>query len=165
MNRILTVALAATAFAATPALAQDAAVAAPNSFTGARVGVNLGIADDNAFGTEVVTYGVDAGYDFDLGGAVAGVSVEAQDSKDTGRDLSITGRAGAKVSSNAMVYALAGYSNLEVFNDFNIDGVRFGAGVEVAPTSNLFVKLEQRYTNYELDAEVWQTLVGVGARF
>jgi outer membrane immunogenic protein len=165
VNRILIVALAATALVATPALAQDAATAAPASFTGGHVGANLGVADDNLFGTEIVTYGIEAGYDFDLGRAIAGVSVEAQDSKDTGRDLAITGRVGAEVSSNAMIYALAGYSNLEVVDDFNLDGVRFGVGVEVAPASNLYVKLEQRYTNYELDVKAWQTLVGVGARF
>ena len=43
--------------------------------------------------------------------------------------------------------------------------MRFGAGVEVAPTPNLYVKVEQRYTNYELDAKAWQTLIGIGARF
>ena len=88
-----------------------------------------------------------------------------QDSDDTGREISAGGRLGAKVSSNALVYGAIAYSNLEVVDDFELDGVRFGLGVEIAPSKNLYIKAEQRYANYELGAELWQTVLGVGFRF
>lgn len=161
MKRIL-IAAALAATVATPAFAQDAAPA--STFTGARVGLEIGVADDNIFGTEAFTYGAEAGYDFDLGGAVAGVTVGLQDSDDTGRELSAGGRLGAKVGSNALIYGAAAYTNIKA-DDFKLDGVRFGLGVEVAPANNVYIKAEQRYANYELGAELWQTVLGVGFRF
>ena len=164
MNRILIAAVLA-ASAATPALAQETAEVPANAFTGFRVGGEIGVADEDIFGTEAFTYGAEVGYDFDLGGAVAGVSAGIQDSDDTGRELSIGGRLGAKVTSNALVYGTAAYSNLKAFDGLKLDGVRFGVGVEVVPTEHFFVKAEQRYANYELGAELWQTTVGFGWRF
>jgi outer membrane immunogenic protein len=165
MTRIFLAAAAAIAFAS-PAAAQDAPASAPTAtFTGGHVGLNAGFADDDIFGTEVFTYGVDAGYDFDLGVGVVGVVAEVQDSDDTGRELSIAGRVGAKPSNNVLVYGLAGYSNLEVIDNFDIDGVRVGAGIEVIAAPNVSVKVEQRYTDYEFGAEAWQTVLGVGFRF
>jgi outer membrane immunogenic protein len=167
VNRILTVALAATAFAATPALAQDAtapAVAAPASFTGPRIGVNVGIADDDIFGTEAFTYGAEAGYDFDLGNAVAGITAEIQDSKDLDREVALTARIGAKVGGNGLIYATGGYSNIKVFG-IALDGFRVGLGGELALGTHGFVKVEQRYANYEFGVELFQTVVGAGVRF
>jgi len=164
VNRILTVALAATAFAATPSFAQDSVAAAPTSFTGPRIGANIGVADDDIFGTAEFTYGAEVGYDFDAGGAVVGFSAEIQDSKDLDRELALTARAGAKVGGNALVYATAGYTNLKVF-DVKIDGFRIGAGAELALGRNGFVKIEQRYANYEFDVKLFQTLIGAGFRF
>lgn len=167
MTRILLAAAAAIA-SASPAYAQDAAQAAPAAtFTGPHVGVNVGFADDDIFGTELFTYGIDAGYDFDFGGAVVGAVAEVQDSKDTGRELSIAGRAGVKPSSNVLVYGLAGYSNLKVFDGFKLDGIRVGGGVEFKPVSGspVSIKLEQRYTNYELGAEAYQSVLGLGFHF
>lgn len=160
MNRIILAAVAATAIA-TPAFAQDAS---STSFEGARIGANIGFADDHIFGTESFTYGVEAGYDFNLGGAVAGATVELQDSKDLDREIALTGRVGAKVGSNALVYGVAGYSNLKAYG-YKFDGFRLGAGVEFAPTKNMFVKVEQRYGNYQYGIDLWQTAVGVGVRF
>ena len=162
MKRILIAAVLA-ATVATPAFAQDAAPAT-TTFTGARIGAEIGVADEDIFGTELFTYGLEAGYDFDLGGAVAGVAVGLQDSDDTGREFSVSGRLGAKVGSSALVYGTAGYSNLKA-GDFKLDGVRFGLGVELAPAENFYVKAEQRYGNYELGAELWQTVIGAGVRF
>lgn len=163
MTRMIKFAAAAAAITvAVPAVAQDAAT---STFTGPRVGVSAGFADEDLLGTEAFTYGADVGYDVDLGGAVVGATAEIQDSKDTGRDLSLVGRVGAKASPNVLVYGLAGYSNLKVADNFKLDGMRFGAGVEVAAAPNVSVKVEQRYTDYELGAEAWQSLVGVGFRF
>lgn len=167
MKRIL-IAAALAATVATPALAQEAdtAATADNAFTGPRIGAEIGVADDDIFGTEGFTYGLEAGYDFDLGGsAIAGIQAGIQDSDDTGRELSLGLRVGAVVSKNALIYANANYSNIEVVEDFELDGVRFGLGLECAATENVYVKAEQRYGNYELGAELWQTVVGVGFRF
>lgn len=161
MNRFLIVALAATALSATPALAQDAAAA---DFTGPRVGVNVGFADDDLFGTEAFTYGAEVGYDYDAGGAVIGITAEIQDSDDISRELALTGRVGAKVGSNALVYATAGYSNVRAYG-VNFDGFRLGGGVELGIGSKGFVKFEQRYGNYEYGVELYQSLIGAGLRF
>lgn len=165
MTRFLLAAAVAIA-AATPAVAQDAPAAAPaDTFNGPRIGLNVGFADpEDIFGTEAFTWGVEAGYDASLGGVVVGATAEFQDSKDTGRDLSAVGRVGVKPTSNVLVYGLAGYSNLKVIDGLKLDGVRVGGGVEVVPIegSPVSFKIEQRYTNYELGAEVYQTLVGIG---
>jgi outer membrane immunogenic protein len=152
--------LAATTAFATPAFAAD--------FTGPRVAVNVGLADDDFGGAEAFTYGINAGYDFDLGGAVVGGTIEYQDSSEdgAGRDLSATVRAGGKAGENVLIYGLAGYTNLGVEDaDFNLDGFRTGAGVEVALGSNAFGQVEYRYSNYELDVDGHQFVVGVGFRF
>lgn len=160
MNRILTLALAATAFVATPAMAQDAAP----TFTGPRVGVNVGFADDNIFGTEAFTYGADVGYDIAAGGAVVGITAEIEDSKDLTRALALTARAGARVGNSGLVYVAGGYSNLRAYG-VSVDGFRLAAGGELALGSNAFVKLEQRYGNYEFGIDLYQTVIGAGFRF
>ena len=152
--------LAASFAAASPAFAAD--------FSGPRIGATIGLADDDFGGAEAFTYGINAGYDWDLGKAVVGGTVELQGSDEDGlsRDISITGRAGGKVSDNLLVYALAGYSNLGIDNsDIDLDGVRAGAGVEVAFNDHVYGQVEYRYTNYELDAETHQFVLGVGYRF
>jgi outer membrane immunogenic protein len=159
---MLIVALAATTLAATPAMAQDATAEA--NFTGPRVGVNIGFADDDIFGTESFTYGAEVGYDFDVGGAVIGITGEIQDSDDITRELALTGRVGAKVGSNALIYATGGYSNVRVFG-VNVDGFRLGAGVELGIGDKGFVKFEQRYGNYEYGIDLHQSLIGAGLRF
>jgi outer membrane immunogenic protein len=166
VKRIL-IAAALAATTATPALAQEAnaAPASDNAFTGARIGAEIGLADDDIFGTESFTYGLEAGYDFDLGGAVVGPTVGLQDSDDTGREFSAGGRLGAKVGDKALIYGAVAYSNLKVADHFKLDGVRFGLGVEYAPAEHVYIKAEQRYANYELGAELWQTVLGVGFRF
>ena len=124
MKKIIIAALAASALAA-PALAQDAA-----PFTGPRVEALVGY--DNVKGDgghrNGVTYGVGAGYDFQLGGAVLGVEGEATDSSAKGcetnfvtatdricanakRDLYVGGRVGFAVAPSTLLYAKAGYTN------------------------------------------------------
>ena len=160
MNRILTLALAATAFVATPAMAQDAAA----TFTGPRVGVNVGFADDKIFGTDAFTYGADIGYDFAVGGAVLGITAEIEDSKDLTRALALTARAGARVGNKGLLYVAGGYSNLRAYG-VSVDGFRLAVGGELALGSNAFVKLEQRYGNYEYGIDLHQSVIGAGFRF
>jgi len=162
VNRLLTVALAATAFVATPALAQDASADA--TFTGPRIGVNVGFADDDIFGTESFTYGAEVGYDHAVGGVVLGITGEIQDNDEITRELALTGRVGARVGSKGLVYATGGYSNIRAYG-VNVDGFRIGAGAELAVGGKGFVKLEQRYGNYEYGIDLYQTLIGGGIRF
>ena len=191
MRKYLLVALLA-ATAATPAFAQDAA-----PFTGPRVEAIVGyettdVEDENSGG---VTYGGALGYDFNLGGAVAGVEVELSDSTvdecisgidvagdelcaQLGRDIYVGGRVGAVLGSNTLLYAKAGYVNGRVnlqydapgsaddFDDgVNLDGVRVGAGVEFALSGNAYAKTEYRYSNYEAGYDKHQVVAGIGFRF
>lgn len=131
MRKLMIAALAASALA-TPAFAQDA-----EPFTGARVEGLIGYeeADTDAGSEGGIAYGIAAGYDFSLGGAVAGVEVEYADSDisgcDTGvlvatdeicargmRDLYVGGRIGAVVGSNVLVYGKAGYTNAQFGVDY-----------------------------------------------
>jgi outer membrane immunogenic protein len=173
---------------ATPALAQDAA----SPFTGFRIeGLvgydvlksgerNDGVDTDENNGDESlegVSYGVGAGFDFDLGGVVAGVEAEYSDSSGeqeadetldgipftsriaTGRDIYVGGRIGVRAAPSTLVYAKGGYTNTSIefaaesaddrFElDSNVDGWRLGAGVEQLFGPNMYGKLEYRYSNY-----------------
>jgi outer membrane immunogenic protein len=153
--------------AAAPAAAQD--------FSGPRVAGTVGIAgqDVGGFNHGKLTYGVNAGYDHDFGKAVVGGSVEWQDSEDNsiGRDLSATLRVGGKVSDRTLFYVLGGYTNLSantsslIGTDIKLDGARVGAGVEFRLGGKLFLNVEERYSNYELGVDGWQTVAGLGIRF
>ena len=152
--------LLATA-AAAPAFAQDTASAADAPFTGPHIEALAGY--DNVGGTDNgrdgFLYGIAAGYDFQLGGAVAGIEGEYADSTTRGsttdlaligdsaglrtdRDLYIGARLGVAVTPSTLLYAKGGYTNARfktVYNDGaggttnfgnTTDGYRLGAGVE-----------------------------------
>ena len=125
---------------ATPAFAQEA-----SPFTGFRLEaiggydkLKSGDRDDDGVDTgedegdeslEGAVFGVGAGYDFDLGGVVAGVEAEFTESTgeqeadetldgidftsrvETGRDIYVGGRVGAVLGSSTLLYAKAGYVN------------------------------------------------------
>ncbi len=115
----------AAAISATPASAQDA-----SPFSGVRVEGIVGydttdVEDENSSG---IAYGAGVGYDFQVGGLVAGIEAEASDSTldecvsdvdlvgdelcvQAGRDLYVGGRIGAAVSRNVLLYGKAGYTN------------------------------------------------------
>lgn len=159
MKKIVLASVAALTLS-TPAMAAD--------FAGPYVGATVGFSDDDFAGTEAFTYGVNAGFDFDLGATVAGVAVEYQDSSEDGigRDLSAVGRYGFKAGENALVYGLVGYTNQAVEGTgIELDGVRVGAGVEAGFGTGLLGKVEYRYSNYELGVELHQFVVGLGFRF
>lgn len=161
-----------------PAAAQSAPDA---TFTGLWGGVIGGYDVSRPGDTDVTddekldgfAYGIQAGYDFDMGGVVVGVEGEYADSTAkrevstptssatfrAGRDLYIGARVGAKVGPDAMIYAKGGYTNAHYDVDFisgntafdsklKADGFRLGAGAEYATSANSFVKLEYRYSNY-----------------
>jgi outer membrane immunogenic protein len=190
MRKLLLAALLAGSTAA-PAFAQPAGNASP--FTGLRVeGIagydslrsgdsstdDVDTNDDNGDESiDGVAFGAGVGYDFDLGGVVAGIEGEftestgEQDSDETidgvnftsgietGRDLYIGGRIGFRAGPSTLVYGKAGYTNTSIeaniegggdrFEfDSNVDGYRLGAGIEQLIGPRSFAKLEYRYSNY-----------------
>ena len=143
--------------AAGPALAQDE----PAPFTGAHVEALAGY--DNvgggSEGREGFAYGIGAGYDFQVGGAVLGLEGEASDSTtrarafdvavpgdraryNANRDLYIGARVGVAVAPKTLMYAKGGYTNAQFTTTYDngtgtnvvsrntLDGYRLGAGVE-----------------------------------
>lgn len=167
--------------------------------------------EDNDQSIDGFAYGVGAGYDMRFGNVVVGPEAEVTWSTaktkftdgdfegfgignvKTNRDLYVGARLGYVVSPKTMIYAKGGYTNakFDVRNasgtvttnrDIDADGWRIGAGVEQAVTSNVFAKLEYRYSNYEkgeldyrgdfadgqrfdLDLDRHQVMAGVGVRF
>lgn len=189
MRKIILAALLAGTVAA-PAYAQSGEA---SPFTGLRVeglvgydSLKSGNDDDDGVDTsedegdesiDGVAFGVGAGYDFDLGGLVAGIegefseSTAEQESDETidgvaftsgvevGRDLYIGGRLGFRVAPSTLLYAKAGYTNTSIeanvdgggerFEfDTNVDGYRVGAGIEQLFGPSAYGKVEYRYSNY-----------------
>lgn len=190
MRNLVLAALVATT-AAVPALAQDGA-----PFTGPRIEGVVGWDRVQSNGhQDDVMYGVNAGYDMQMGGAVVGAEVEYTDSDNrgcnngaatvadpllclkAGRDLYVGGRVGTAVGASTLLYAKAGYTNADAkftsndgvdettLSKTHLDGVRVGAGVEHKLGSKTYVKAEYRYSNYERGIERHQALAGVGVRF
>jgi outer membrane immunogenic protein len=166
----------AAASIATPALAQSDG-GAETAFTGPRIGVTTGY--DKFQGHDGVTYGVNAGYDLAVGSKVrAGVDVGLADSTaktdavKASRDITASARLGYALSPKLMPYAKVGYTSSR-FEDRDgsgtgagFEGVRYGAGLEVAPTPHTYISAEYQRTEYEAgiggrDA----AMVGVGLRF
>jgi outer membrane immunogenic protein len=163
---------------AAPAMAQEAP-----AFTGGHAEAIVGY-DNVDFGPGIgsgdgVVYGLNLGYDFALGGAVAGIEAELSDSSadktlapgvkiEAKRDIYVGARIGAPMGA-ALLYAKAGYTNARIGADgigsANGDGFRLGAGVEYALSGNLFLKGEYRYSNYEADVSRHQVVGGLGIRF
>lgn len=145
--------------------------------------------------TDGVVYGGTIGYDYQRGNVIAGVEVEATDTTAGGcqsdvltsgdelcasfkRDLYAGFRIGTAFGTGGLAYVKAGYSNQRIgasvdLNDgddrvsgsTNLDGIRAGAGAEFAFGTNLFVRGEYRYSNYDSEFEKHQGIIGVGVRF
>jgi outer membrane immunogenic protein len=185
MRYAIAAALVATSALAAPAMAQDVNPA----FTGPRVGILGGYDGIKPGSTERLpgdetdrtvngfVYGGEIGYDFAIGGLVAGVEAELTDSTgkvetnrqnpntfgfgevNTGRDIYVGARLGGLVTPSTLLYAKGGYTNarLNVLGsdgtnsrreNFELDGWRLGAGAEQALSYNTYAKLEYRYSNY-----------------
>lgn len=170
---------AAGALIASPALAQDG-----DSFSGFYVGAYAGYdhikvkeaTSGISESKDGIAFGAIAGYDLNIGGAVAGVEGEFGDAstqKDfpdlfvsgdnfriaANRDLYIGGRLGVRAAQNILVYAKAGYTNTRfkgIYDDGagtivsesdNLDGFRLGGGVQY-DMGRLGLRLEYRYSDY-----------------
>ncbi|HEX8555092.1 MAG TPA: porin family protein [Sphingomonas sp.] len=77
-----------------------------------------------------------------------------------GRDFYVGGRIGVLANPMTLIYAKGGYTNskLNVLagsttqttdTDFELDGLRVGAGVERALSPTTYAKVEYRYSNYD----------------
>jgi outer membrane immunogenic protein len=192
MRKIIVAALLAGGLA-TPAFAQDAA-----PFSGFHVEgiVGYDTTDVEGEGSNGIVYGIGAGYDIQSGNMVFGIDAEASKSTvdecvasvdvtgdelcaELGRELSVGGRVGMVLGSNALLYARAGYTNarvnlaydhptnnaLDLTEGENLDGVRVGGGIELAVGTNAFVRAEYRYSNYEQGFDRHQAVGGFGFRF
>lgn len=153
MRKLLIGAALLSTALATPAFAQEDA-----PFTGPHVEALVGY-DDVADGDGDLMYGVAAGYDFQMGGVIAGIEGEFADSDvngaasdlfstgdsfrlNTDRDLYVGARLGFAVSPSTMIYVKGGYTNAKfegrfdngagtIFNNgVTADGYRVGAGME-----------------------------------
>jgi outer membrane immunogenic protein len=153
MRKLLIGAALLSTALATPAFAQEDA-----PFTGLHVEALVGY-DDVADGDGDLMYGVAAGYDFQMGGVIAGIEGEFADSDvngaandlfaigdsfrlNTDRDLYVGARLGFAVSPSTMIYVKGGYTNAKfegrfdngagtIFNNgVTADGYRIGAGIE-----------------------------------
>lgn len=138
--------------------------------------------DSQDFG---LNYGAAAGYDVALGsklvaGLEAALSYSTTDDRvegsygyETGRDLAITGRLGARLGQNALLYGKLGYTNLAVryfdgvqdVDHRKLDGLLVGLGAEWDLGSSMYLKEEYRYSNYENGVSRHQLLNGIGIRF
>lgn len=146
-----------------------------------------------------LVYGGAIGYDFRSGSMVFGPEVELtgattdtrtpnllvagdQLKVDAGRDIYAGLRVGAVLGESTLLYAKGGYTNARVNYDYsvgsttvsdhdNLDGWRLGAGIEQNLSSNLYVKAEYRYSNYnkldgyDIDIDRHQVVAGIGMRF
>jgi outer membrane immunogenic protein len=169
-----TFAAVAAIFIATPALAQGQDDA--GAFTGPRLGITSGY--DKIQDQDGVTYGVSAGYDIAVAPKIrAGVDVGLADSTaggktfDASRDLSASARLGYVVMPKIMGFAKVGYASsrfeqVDTTIGSATEGVRYGGGLEYAPTRKTYVSAEYQRTEYGdniggRDA----AMVGVGLRF
>ena len=118
-------------------------------------------------GTTEDTWGMAAGYDFDLTpGTFAGVEVSGDKIGQNGTKVAwgFTGRAGIKAATSTKLYANAGYSTEPC--DLCEGSWHAGAGIEQGIGNNFYVKGEYRHQfvgNAVPDSDA--LLAGVGIKF
>jgi outer membrane immunogenic protein len=187
----------ATAGITSPVFAQDAEPAADKAAAGFRVEAMTGYEDasfDSIRDGSGLLYGVGVGYDLAAGRFRFGVEAEASDStaKDcsvfagnnicsrSGRDLYAGARVGGMISDNVLLYGKVGYTSFRNTNRLTpvaggttivlhpeFDGLRLGAGTEIAVGAKTFIKAEYRFSNYEAadGFDRHQGVIGFGLRF
>lgn len=154
MRKVLLPLLAVLA-TSTPALANEARVEA-------RGGVfwSQGYTQD--------TYGVAAGYDFDLGqAAFAGAEVSGDKIADHGTKVAwgFTGRLGARMGEQGKLYATGGYTT-ETCGLCNNGAMHAGAGYEQGFGNNLYGKVEYRHFFLDQGRPDGNTVMaGLGVKF
>lgn len=149
---------AATAFVATPAMAND--------FAGVRAEVTAGL-DDVTGGVDPtdVTYGVGLGLDAQLyKNVIVGVEATVDNVFDR-RNIGASARIGYVVADKALVYAKVGYTNWKQTTTAELEGLRVGGGVEASLFGPVYGKVEYRYTDFDRGVGQHGGLIGLGVRF
>lgn len=176
----------AAALAAAPAAAQDAGGAPGGFFVGALAGYE-GLEVESSTGTvtanaDSAVYGVNAGYDLNLGNAFVGVEGElstsdgstrfpgtvagAREGLETNGQYYIGARAGLALTPGIAAYGKFGYTALDTraFTESgsldeledNAGGLRFGGGLQVQLPGPLEARIEYRRSTYKDLAEPGQ---------
>jgi outer membrane immunogenic protein len=174
MNIMRTIALAALAAVSVVAITAPAAAQDASAFTGPRIGATLGY--DKTQGRDGFTYGGAFGYDVAVAPRITlGAEGTFEDSTvkrgtlHASRDVAISARAGYALTPQILGFAKVGYDTTRFelgTGHTNVEGVRFGGGLEYAVTPRTYVSAEYRRTEYEgnfggRDAGI----VGFGIRF
>ena len=149
---------AATAFVATPAMAND--------FAGVRAEATAGL-DDVTGGVDPtdVTYGVGLGLDAQLyKNVIVGVEATVDNVFDR-RNIGASARIGYVVADKALVYAKVGYTNWKQTTTAELEGLRVGGGVEASLFGPVYGKVEYRYTDFDRGVGQHGGLIGLGVRF
>ena len=181
-----TTAALAAALAATPALAQDGSGAPGGFFVGALAGYE-GVQVTSTDGSVTAdassaVYGVNAGFDLNLGNAFVGVEGElstsdgttrfpgtvagAREGLETNGQYHVGARAGLALSPGIAAYGKLGYTALDTraftqsgsLADLkaNSDGLRFGGGLQIQLPGPLEARVEYRRSTYKDLAEASQ---------
>jgi len=189
------------AAASVAAIAAFAAPASAQVRSGARIeamagwdNVSIGLEDygvDASIDESGIVFGIGAGYDFAMGeNSSFGIDIEAsestaegdyEDGGDTaginyGRDLYAGLRFTTAVGENTNIYVKAGYTNLrvsvngevdddEVGGSANANGVRAGVGAQFGLGESAYIGAEYRYSNYEAGLTRHQAVATLGFRF
>lgn len=154
MRKVLIVLAASAAALASPALANEG-----------RIEARGGVFWTDGYTQD--TYGVAAGYDFDLGEkAFAGVEVSGDKVADSGTKVAfgVTGRIGAKVSEKGKLFADGGWTS-EPCTGCE-DAIHAGVGFEQGFGGNLYGKVAYRHFftgNGVQDSNA--VVAGLGVRF
>ena len=188
--------------AASPAMAQDRNAASGGLYVGAiggYEGLNVESGDGTATAdADSAVYGITAGYDLSLGNAFVGVEGEistsggstefpgnlagARDGLETDGQYYVGARAGFALTPGIAAYGKVGYTALDTtaFTSSgslgelkeNADGLRYGAGLQVALPGPLEARLEYRRSKYndladvdQGDATTDQVVAGLAVRF
>lgn len=178
MNRLIAFAALAAGLTAAPALAQDASGAPGGFYIGALAGYE-GIdvkSSDGSISADAssAVYGVNAGFDLNLGNAFAGLEGElstsggstrfpgnfagAREGLETRGQYYLGARAGVALTPGIAAYGKIGYTALDTraFTSSgslaelkaNADGLRYGGGLQVQLPGALEARVEYRRSTY-----------------
>lgn len=147
-------------------LVASLAIASPALANEARIEARGGVFWSEGYTQD--TYGVAAGYDFDLGQtAFAGVEVSGDKIADSGTKVAwgFTGRLGAKVGEKGKAYVASGYTT-ETCTGCDNDTWHAGLGYEQGFGNNLYGKVEYRHFFLDQGLPDGNAVVaGLGVRF
>jgi outer membrane immunogenic protein len=200
MRQVFVLAALGAALAASPAAAQSRSgggfyVGAIAGYQGLKVESSSGAASAKA---DNAVFGVQAGYDLSLGSAFVGAEGEVSTSSGDTRFPGSTGaaydslkangqyyvgaRAGINLTPGVAAFGKVGYTSMstKAFSSAgtltelkdNTDGIRYGAGLQLALPGPLEARVEYRRSRYKDavsgtygDATTDQVVAGVGVRF